>query len=130
MVDERLTYADEVVQVTNIAVTTHVATYLAHHVTSVALRKVPSNRVAGVVVAGIGVVVLLSGLSSEIKGCMFIFGLILAAIGIAFYSRARDEYAVRIAAASGEHETLRCSDEQHARRVIAAITAVARPARV
>ena len=125
MIDnEEAIHIDDVVQVTDLYVTTFTRTYLLAHVTSFGLRATPSRRAGGVVVAIFGGAIFLSSLTGgELTGCFATLGLVLLVLGLVFAAVAKRTFVVQFAMASGERHELKCADEDHGRRLLQAFIA-------
>jgi hypothetical protein len=122
MADEVQVYRDANIQVTNLRAILHGKTYAMANITSVSMFTEVRSKFPGVVVGFLGVVLLLSGFGSrEALGCFIVFGLVLIAVGIAYFVAQKDRYWVRIGSASGEMNALTSQNREYIERVVNAM---------
>jgi len=122
MTSEETLYQDANIHVTNMRAMLQGKTYAMANVTSVSMFTQLANRAPGVLIAVIGAVFFLMGLpSSDMRGCAFFFGALLAVVGIAYAASQSNVYWVRIGSASGETNALSSRDRDYITRIVNAM---------
>jgi len=97
-------------------------TYAMGLVSSVQMVRIPPNRTWPIILLAVGIIAALVGFASGESGAMCgVVGLLIALGGGAWLGSLSDEYAVRIAAASGEVDALRSKDKENIQKVVDAL---------
>lgn len=116
-------YQDGAVTVTNARAVLGGKTYAMANITSVSMGMRPANRVVGIVVALVGLVIAAcsaaAGGDASFGGILF--GILVLGAGIALTVMAKPSYIVRIGSASGEADGLVSKDREHIQKIVNAM---------
>ena len=121
MSEEVTFYADgRGVRITNTRLIIGATTYAMTNITSVSMRTIPANRVPGIVIAILGLIILIgTGLLDSSVG--IIIGVIVLGLGILLAVIPKPKYTVRIGSASGETDAISSKDREYIQSVVTAI---------
>ena len=122
MAEEVSIYQDANIHVSNLRAILQGKTYAMANVTSVSMFTQVANTTPGVIIAALGGLLALAGFGSDDGfGCFVTFGLMLLAVGIAYFVSQKNVYWVRIGSASGETNALSSRDRDYINRIVNAM---------
>ena len=118
---ETIFYSDERgVRITDTRLIVGSTTYAMANITSVSRTRKPANRVPGIVLAILGLVIL--AITSQLGSSEgVIFGVILLGLGILIAAIVKATYIARIGSASGETDAISSKDKQYIQAVVTAM---------
>ncbi len=127
--EESTYYSGYRVKITNAQAVLAGKSYPLGDITSAAMGQKPANRVPGIGVAGVGLLMLVIALSASNGGIAF-FALLVMGIGFVLLIKANPQYVVKISSGSKESHALASDNWEYAEKVIEQINeAIRQPIR-
>ncbi len=116
-------YSDTAVTVTNARAVLGGKTYAMANITSVSMGEKPANRMPGIALAVLGLVIAACGgsVGGNQAGLGIVIGLLVLAAGIALVVMTKPSYIVRIGSASGEADGLVSKDKEYIQKIVTAM---------
>jgi len=107
---------DRSVRITNTRVIVGATTYAMANITSVLMAKKPANRVPGIVLAILGLILLAIPVSG-----IRVLGVVLLVLGILIAVIVKPTYTIRIGSASGESDAISSKDKKYVQGIVTAM---------
>ena len=96
-------------------------TYSMSNITSVTLQEIPPNRTIGIILALLGLLATVGGLTANEGQTYLIVGVVGLIVGAILIFAIPKKYAVRIGSASGETNALSSRNQAHISQIVEAI---------